>query len=96
MALVDAEALEPRELARIFIAWTLRDAQRAEALLTAAGVDYVVRVEPIGRTLFRLKRNGAVFYVVAEQADFCAEQLQAAGLSAGVVPADSGDDDRSA
>ena len=71
---------------QIFIAGSLRLARRAEEWLTTAGIDYVVKVEPFGRSLlFGSERMGAVFYVTATQADHCRQQLTAAGLGDGVV-----------
>jgi hypothetical protein len=84
MARVDAGDIRDPE--RIYIAHTLRLAKQAEEWLTAAGVDYTVEVEAIGRTLlFRSERMGAVFYVNAGQAEYCRQQLTAAGFAGGVV-----------
>ena len=90
MARVEPEALSPRRLSRIFIAARLAEAQRVEELLTVNGVDYVVKVEPfMSGVLSALRpRNGAVFYVTAEQARFCRAQLAAAGLDRGVIEED--------
>src|SRR5690606_29485979 len=56
MALVDPEAL--RDPTSVALAATLRLAQRIEALLTEAGVDYVVQVEMYGRSfLFGTPRH---------------------------------------
>lgn len=84
MALVDPEAL--RDPTSVALAATLRLAQRIEALLTEAGVDYVVQVEMYGRSfLFGTPRHGAVFYVAASQAAFCRERLCRAGLAKTVI-----------
>lgn len=73
---------------RIFIAGSLRVAHRVEEWLTTAGVDYVVQVEPLGRSLlFGNVRMGAAFYVTSGQAAFCRQQLTAAGFGGGVVEA---------
>ncbi len=85
MARVDPEALSHRELARIFIAGTLSEAQQVEEQLTLNGVDYVVQVEPFRASLFFGPRNGAAFYVSAEQADFCRMHLAAKGFGRGVL-----------
>ena len=87
MARVEPEALAHRPLSQIFIAAGLAEAQRVEELLTVNGVDYVVKVEPFVAGIlsaFR-PRHGAVFYVTADQAQFCRTQLTAAGLGRGVV-----------
>ena len=84
MASVDPDQIRDPE--RIFVARSLRLAQRVEERLTTAGVDYTVQVESIGRSLiFRTERMGAVFYVNAGQAAYCREQLTAAGFGSGVV-----------
>lgn len=80
--------IEPEELVdpeRIFIAGSLREARRVEELLTTAGVDYVVQVEPFTTSVLFSPRNGAVFYVTAGQAAYCRSQLMAARLDRGVV-----------
>lgn len=84
MARIEEEELPDAE--QIFVAGSLRLARRAEEWLTAAGIDYVVKVEPFGRSLlFGTERMGAVFYVAASQADQCRQQLSAAGLGGGVL-----------
>ena len=71
---------------RVFVAWSLRVAKRAEELLTGYGVDYGVDVEVMGRSfLFGAARHAAVFYVASSQAGYCRTQLTAAGLGKGVV-----------
>jgi hypothetical protein len=88
----EPEDLHDRE--RIFVARTLRQAKKVEALLTQAGVDYDVQVEPFGRSfLFRTIRHGAVFYVSAAQAAHCRERLAEAGFGKGVVESDPTDRD---
>ena len=81
--------IEPDDLGdpeRIFIAASVRVARRVEEWLTTAGVNYVVQVEPFGRSaVFNTVRNGAAFYVTAGQAAYCREQLTATGLGGGVV-----------
>lgn len=84
MASVDPD--DVRDPERIVIARSLRVALRVEQWLTAAGVDYAVQVESVGRSLlFRTERMGAVFYVNAGQAAYCRERLAAAGFGRDVV-----------
>jgi hypothetical protein len=89
--------VEPEDLRdpeRIFIARTLRQARQVEELLTQAGVDYVVQVEPYGRSfLFGTIRHGAAFYLAAAQAAYCRERLIVAGFGKGVVEGDPTDQD---
>lgn len=82
----DVEPEDREDLERIFIARTLRQAKKAEALLAEVGVDYVVQVEPYGRSfLFGSIRHGAVFYVARQQAARCREQLIRVGFAKGVI-----------
>lgn len=84
MARIERDELPDGE--RIFIAASLRVARRVEEWFQAAGVDYVVQVEPIGRSVvFQAVRNGAAFYVASAEAAYWREQLTAAGLGSGVV-----------
>jgi hypothetical protein len=84
MARIEADELRDPE--RIFISGSLRMARRVEEWLTTAGVDYVVQVEPFGRSLlFRTVRMGAAFYVTLGQAASCRQELTVAGLGRGVV-----------
>ena len=85
MARLEPDALKDRELVQVFIASTLAEAQRAEEVLTLHGVNYVVEVEPLGRTLFGSPRNMAVISVESGQARYCGSQLVAAGLELGVI-----------
>ena len=85
MARLEAEELGDRELVQVFIASTLAEAQQAEELLTQRGVNYVVAVQALGRTLFGSPRNAAVFSVEMSQAEYCGSQLVAAGLGRGVL-----------
>lgn len=87
--MADVEPEELEDLERIFIARTLRQARKVEALLAEANVDYVVQVEPYGRSfLFGTIRHGAAFYVAAAQAPHGRERLIGAGLGKGVVEPD--------
>jgi len=81
----EENAIDERPLARIYLAATVAEARRVEAVLYQLDVDYSVRVEPCGRTLFGSTRQGAAFLVDAAQADACDEALERAGLGAGIV-----------
>ena len=70
----------------MYLAPTLGEARRVEALLTARGVDYATQAEVLGRTtLLRSLRHGAGFYVTAAQADYCRQALAQAGFASGIV-----------
>jgi hypothetical protein len=84
MSRIEADDLPNPE--RIFVARSLRMARRVEEWLTGAGVDYVVQVEPFGRSLLlQTTRHGATFYVTARQAEYCRRQLNTIGLGDGIV-----------
>jgi hypothetical protein len=85
MPRVDPELFATEEVVRVFVAFKLAEARLAEALLDERGVEYVVVVEPIGRTLFGSPRNGAVFSVQVAKADDCRTILRHGGLAAGVL-----------
>jgi hypothetical protein len=92
MAHVEPEDLQ--DLERVFIARTLRQARKVEDLLTEAGIDYAVQVEPYGRSLlFGTIRHGAAFYVAAAQGTHCRDLLIRAGFGKGVVERDPTDHD---
>jgi hypothetical protein len=92
VAQVEPEDLHDPE--RIFIARTVRQARRVEELLTEAGVDYVVQVEPYSRSiLFGTIRHGAAFYVSASHAAQSRERLIGTGFGKGVVANDPTDED---
>ena len=85
MPVVDEETFGDRPLARIFLARKVSEARRVEAVLDQLGVDYFLRVEPFGRTLFGSLLQGAAIFIDADQADVCDAALVRAGLGAGIV-----------
>jgi hypothetical protein len=61
------EALPEPELRPLYAAKKLADAQRLEAVLTAAGINYDVEPDTYqGGVIFRSSRVGAFFYVADE------------------------------
>lgn len=88
MAHIDAGIITDPEA--VALARTLRQAQSIEALLTEAGVDYVVQVEEYGRSfLFGTVRHGAVFYVWAAQAAYCRRRLIDARLGKTIIESEA-------
>ena len=89
MAIVPMESFEEgTEIVRVYLAATLAEAQAAERVLTAAGLEYAVEVEELAsRTLFGLgaTRRGAGLWVRAELLDTAADALERAGQLAGLV-----------
>ncbi|HET8538590.1 MAG TPA: hypothetical protein VFL83_01835 [Anaeromyxobacter sp.] len=94
MALVPMDAFEEgTEIVRVYLAATLAEAQAAERVLTAAGVDYAVEVEDLpSRTPFGLlgTRRGAGLWVRAAAVDAAADALERAGQVAGLVDRGAG------
>ena len=63
----DPDFFGEQELDLIYIAKRLREAQRLEALLTEAGVDYAVEADKYrGGVIFVSERIGAFFYVLPD------------------------------
>ncbi len=89
MAIVPMESFEEgTEIVRVYLAASLAEAQAAERVLTAAGLEYAVEVEELAsRTLFGLgsTRRGAGLWVRAELLDAAADALERAGQVAGLV-----------
>ena len=87
MARIEPEALQ--DPIDIYLASSLREAKEVENLLTSRGVNYVVQVEPLGRsTLFGSTRHGAAFFVSAGQAAYCRTLLAESGFSRGLSEED--------
>ena len=62
------EFFEGRDLILLYIAKRLREAKTVEALLTEAGIDYLVEADLyMGGFLFRRALHGAFFYVTEEE-----------------------------
>jgi hypothetical protein len=85
---MEPESHEHRSLTRVFLTPSLREARRVEEVLTTSGVDYAVRVEACGTTLFGSPRSGAAFYVSDSQADYCRSRLTSVGMELGVLLAE--------
>ncbi|MEX2264372.1 MAG: hypothetical protein WD696_20625 [Bryobacteraceae bacterium] len=77
----EADFFDQREPHLLFIAKRLKEALRAEALLTGAGIDYGVETDRyIGGFVFRTERVGAFFYVPEESLDAARSLLKTSGL----------------
>jgi hypothetical protein len=89
MAVVPMDAFEEgTEIVRVYLATSLAEAEAAERILTAAGLEYAVEVEEFAaRTLFGLgsSRRGAGLWVRAEALDAAADALERAGHVSGLV-----------
>ena len=88
MAMVDPEDLGDVEVARVYIAGRLGEAQEVERVLSRHGVDYFVEIEPFRILLLGLlpaEREGVAFYVAAANAALSVQALRAAGLLQGLL-----------
>lgn len=88
MPRLDFEDLPEKERARIYIAVTLAEAKGIETLLSEHGIDYSIELEEFIRSGFNIigsKYVGAMFYVLAGQAEFCRTLLKARGFTPGIL-----------
>jgi hypothetical protein len=87
MARVAIEDFDDEQVARVYLAARLAEAQLVEAELNKQDVDYGVEVESyLGSAVFWLSEyRGAAFYVQAAKMDFCSGILRTAGLTAGLL-----------
>lgn len=86
MVRIEPDTLSDPE--QVYLAASISEARRVEALLTSHGVSYATEVQVLGRsTLFGSARYGAGFFVTAAQAEFCRTALAEAGFSRGIAPA---------
>jgi len=86
MSRVAIDEFGDREIARIYLAARLAEAQR-EAELNKHNIEYAVEVGSYAVTaVLRISEYaGAAFYVPAEQAELCCKILREAGLSTGLM-----------
>ena len=81
-----AESFAGQELRLLYVAKRLKEALRREAILTDAGVNYVVESDRYtGGVIFRTQRIGSFFYVATESDALARETLRRSGW----VPLDS-------
>ena len=87
MARVPIEEFTEKEVARVYFAAKLAEAERVEFELEKNNIDYAVEVEPYRATavFWVSEYKGAAFYVLAAQADFCRRILAEAGLTVGLM-----------
>jgi len=76
-----------KEIARVYFAARLSEAQSVEMELNKHNVDYAIEVEQyLAPHLFwPSEHSGAAFYVISGQVDFCCRVLNEAGLTAGLL-----------
>jgi hypothetical protein len=75
------EFFGPQELVLLYIGKRLAEAQRLEAVLDAAGIDYLIELDTYrGGFLFVNERTGAFFYTTEEQAGAAREAMSGNGF----------------
>ena len=72
-------------LALVFIAGNVREAKRAETVLTSAGVDYCFEIADFTQGVLSSPRAGLGFYVAQGQATFARQALTRAKLGSGII-----------
>ena len=88
MALVEPEDLANVEVARVYIAGRLPEAQEVERVLSDNGVDYFVEIEPFEVMLLGIlptEHKGVAFYVAESNAELSCRVLREAGLEQGLL-----------
>ena len=78
----DEAYFEDEDLELIFIAKRLKEAQKIEALLTEAGIDYMVEPDRYrGGVLFVRELIGAFFYVAEDETEAARQVLRNGGFN---------------
>jgi hypothetical protein len=78
----EPEFFGEQELTLLYVAKKLKEALKLEALLTEAGIDYLVEPDKYsGGVIFRSERVGAFFYVAPETNETARETMQTGGFT---------------
>jgi hypothetical protein len=88
MPRLELEQFAGRELARVYIAGRVSEAEAVESVLTRNDIDYTVDLEPYlapGLGLFTSEYPGVAFYVPAGQAAVVRTLLVSQGLKQGIA-----------
>ncbi len=87
MTRVGEEEFEGKEVSRIYIAESVREAKAVESALDREGVAYLIDIEQFQRHSFITSptAKGLAFYVLCGQADHCRDLLRRTGLAAGLM-----------
>ncbi len=90
MPRVDRDAWLDKASVLVLIAGTVAEAKRAEATLSAAGVDYCLDAEEYVQGVLPIvgTYTGLGFYVLEGQAAYARRLFERARLGAGIVAAD--------
>jgi len=82
------EEFSGKEVSRIYIAGKLSEAKKVEEVFDRMGVDYAVAIEPYKKLnffFFPTEYNGAFFYVLSGQMEYCKNLLVGERLTVGLV-----------
>jgi len=85
MPRIEIEDFSDKDISRIFIAASVKEAELVEKILTENGIDYAISLEPYTRMFFGTERNGLAFYVLSDQEHYCKELLFSRGLTSGLT-----------
>ena len=90
MTRVEITEFSDKESSLIFIAGKLREAEKAEKLLTENNIPYAIQIEEFFKPIFfgSSVMKGVAFYVLSEQYDFCKTLFYENGLSKGWIDRD--------
>jgi len=88
MGRIEIEDFSSKDISRIFIAGSIKEAESVEDILNQNGIDYAISLEPYVRMFFGTERNGIAFYVLSGQKLFCRELLSSRGLVLGLTMED--------
>jgi hypothetical protein len=92
MPLVHIEEFDGQEVERVYLAGRLAEAKGVERTLSEHGIDYAIEIEAFRTNLlglFTREYEGVAFYVLSQEASLCRSRLRTAGLTVGLVDADS-------
>jgi len=87
MGRIEIEEFSGKNISRIFIASSIREAEAVERILSEDGIDYAISLELYQRTglTSRTELSGIAFYVLAGQEKYCRKLLSSKGLSHGLI-----------
>jgi len=91
MGRIDIEGFSGKNISRIFIAASIREAECVEEILSREGIEYALEIEAYFKTglLTGSELNGVAFYTLSTQAPYCRNLLELEGLSSGVTAEES-------
>ena len=89
MSRVVAAQFEGKQISRVYIAATTYEAKQIEEILTSEKIDYFIEIESfMAGALSGTPAQGAAFYVLAGQAQYCGRHLIDCGFPTGVTTED--------